>query len=231
MKYFLSIIFCIFAVAPSIAQTVPNEVRAKRVVADIFIRPSKDTVARGRTVDNGGIAYKDGVHYYWNNNKYSPLYNPDAIIEDSLKLVHVGVSGLNLHWTNESGDILYTKKLRSSTTIDLIQDQDSSIVFQLSPATYTSIRKIDNINFTVLSTDHTMLVVNNDVSVRECTLPDPVLFLGRHIRIINSGSQSINTTRALRKTTSSIVSSVAANTTVDLTSDGSSWWIVGIYSR
>lgn len=126
MKYFLITLFLLFLSVLLLAQ-VPNEIKAKRVIATITLRPPIDTVIRLKPSDNGGINYKDGIHYYWDGSRYVPMYNPEKLVQDTFVVSSRGTSGLPLLWINVDGDSLNFKKINGSVDIDVIQNPDSSI--------------------------------------------------------------------------------------------------------
>jgi hypothetical protein len=227
MKFSLFIIFLIVFNFIGYSQ-VTNEVKAKRVIATVTLRPPTDTVNGLKASDIGGINFKGGIHYYWDGSRYIPMYNPTNLIQDTFLIVNTGNSGLGLAWTSVDGEQIYLKKVNYGGNIQLIQNSDSSITITDS---YSKYRTINDSSFSALPTDYSFLIINNTVSVRTATIPSASTYPGRFLTFINTGTQSITTSQLIRLTPSTTTTTVASNKTTKLFSDGTSWWLIAAESR
>jgi hypothetical protein len=99
-----------------------------------------------------------------------------------------------------------------------------------SGAFSSKIRVIDDADFTIASDDFTVLIKNNTTG-RTATMFTAAGNTNRILRIVNTGSATVTTSIALRVSPSTTTTSIGANTTVEIHSDGTDLWIIGIYSR
>lgn len=95
---------------------------------------------------------------------------------------------------------------------------------------YNFIYNVDNVDVTVSSWDAT-IIIRNHTTTRTVTLPTAASSVGRVLEIVNAGTGNITTSIAMRKNDSVTVSTIPADTTYRIQSDGSSWFILGVMSR
>jgi hypothetical protein len=92
------------------------------------------------------------------------------------------------------------------------------------------IRVVDDADFTVAVDDGTVLIKNN-TTTRTATVPAASSHTNRTIRIVNTGTVSLTSSVSLRVSPSTTTTSIGTNTTIEIQSDGTDWWIIGIYNR
>jgi hypothetical protein len=99
-----------------------------------------------------------------------------------------------------------------------------------SGAFSSKIRVVDNADFTVESDDYTVLIKNN-TTTRTATVFAASGNTNRVLRIVNTGTAALTSSVALRISPSTTLTSISANTTVEVHSDGTDLWIIGIFNR
>jgi hypothetical protein len=182
---------------------------------------------------------------YWRNASAgtdSKLY--DWFVDNSgssfFRAVNDAYSGASNIWEiNRSGTTITAFKfpfLSGSGTRVVTATSDGTLgtsalsTVSGSGAFSSKIRVVDNADFTVAGDDYTVVIKNNTTG-RTATMFTASGNTNRILRIVNTGTSAVTSSVAFRISPSTTTTSIGANTTVEVQSDGTDLWVVGIYSR
>jgi hypothetical protein len=94
----------------------------------------------------------------------------------------------------------------------------------------SKIRVVDNADITIAADDYTV-VLKSSTTNKAVTIPVATSHTNRMIRIVNTGTSTITFSETIRLNASTTSTVFATNTAVDVQSDGTEWWLIGITAR